>query len=57
MHGNVWEWTSTKRGDQYLLYGGAYNLSDYRCTATSTIFNYANYIHELLGFRLFATAK
>lgn len=57
MHGNVWEWTTTKKGEQYLLYGGAYNLNDYRCTVTSTIFNYANYRHQLLGFRLFATEK
>lgn len=52
MHGNVWEWTSSTKGDEYILCGGSwYNKANW-LTSTARNISYPNFSHNNWGFRL-----
>ena len=52
MHGNVWEWTATKKGDEYILCGGSwYNKANWLTTRARNI-SYPDFSNDNWGFRL-----
>jgi len=52
MHGNVWEWTSSSKGDEFILCGGSwYNKSNW-LTSTARNISYPNFSNNNWGFRL-----
>ncbi len=52
MHGNVWEWTATAKGDEYILCGGSwYNKANW-LTSTAKNISYPNFSNNNWGFRL-----
>jgi len=52
MHGNVWEWTASKKGDEYILCGGSwYNKANW-LTSTARNISYPDFSNNNWGFRL-----
>ena len=52
MHGNVWEWTSSSKGGEYILCGGSwYNKANW-LTSTARNISYPNFSNDNWGFRL-----
>ncbi len=52
MHGNVWEWTATTKGDEYILCGGSwYNKANWLTSSARNI-SYPNFSHNNWGFRI-----
>ncbi len=52
MHGNVWEWTSSNKNDEYILCGGSwYNKANWLTSAARNI-SYPNFSNNNWGFRL-----
>lgn len=57
MHGNVWEWTSTKRNDAFGQCGGALNSSARRCAVSERSVKNPDECFANVGFRLCAVLK
>ncbi|MCP3853017.1 MAG: SUMF1/EgtB/PvdO family nonheme iron enzyme [Gammaproteobacteria bacterium] len=52
MHGNVWEWTSTAKGGEFILCGGSwYNKANWLTSSARNI-SYPNFSNNNWGFRL-----
>ena len=57
MHGNVWEWTSTAKGDEYILCGGSwYNKANWLTSRARNI-SYPDFSNDNWGFRLIRQDK
>jgi formylglycine-generating enzyme required for sulfatase activity len=54
MHGNVWEWTSTKEGTDPIYCGGSWISNGGYCTASIRFKNVQILRNFSVGFRLFA---
>ena len=54
MHGNVWEWTSTKLGSVHVYCGGSWSSRGNLCMALPRYGFDPDYRSSLLGFRLLA---
>jgi len=52
MHGNVWEWTSSKNGSKYVLCGGSWYNSDNWLTSSARNISFASGSYNNWGFRL-----
>ena len=57
MHGNVWEWTSTPQGSDFICRGGAWDSGETSCTAESRRAMPKKTRRENIGFRLLACPR
>lgn len=57
MHGNVWEWTATQKGGEYILCGGSwYNKANWLTSSARNI-SHPNFCNDNWGFRLIRMAE
>jgi hypothetical protein len=52
MHGNVWEWTLSNKGDEYILCGGSWYNKVNWLTSTARNISYPNFCNNNWGFRI-----
>ncbi|MCW8931384.1 MAG: formylglycine-generating enzyme family protein [Gammaproteobacteria bacterium] len=52
MHGNVWEWTSSKNGSKYVLCGGSWYNKENWLTSSARNISFASGSYNNWGFRL-----